>query len=175
LFSRELQIVSKINLGSIVALSIAMCVTGCDESKQETVGPATPATMPAPSMPGANHPARQADGPVDLSGIARAEGGKTVAELYAERGTLVNSRVKVRGKVVKINSGIMGMDWLHVRDGSGAEGSNDLTVTTKGSAPVKVGDSVVVSGNVVVDKDFGMGPYPVLLQDAEVQVEASGT
>jgi hypothetical protein len=169
--------VSKVNVGSVVVLSIAMCATGCDESKQVTVGPATPATTPTPatSTPPANHPSTQADGPVDLSGIARVEGGKTVAEVYAERGTLVNSRVKVRGKVVKINAGIMGMDWLHVRDGSGADGSNDLTVTTKGSAPAKVGDTVVVSGNLAVDKDFGMGPYPVLLQDAEVQVEAGGT
>ena len=67
----------------------------------------------------------------------------------------------------------MGTNWVHVRDGSGAEGTNDLTVTTKGEVP-KVGDTVVVSGPASLNKDFGMGyTYPVMLEDATVTVEAA--
>ncbi|MCK7579746.1 MAG: hypothetical protein MZV65_31320 [Chromatiales bacterium] len=68
---------------------------------------------------------------VDLSGIAKADGGKTVAEVLRREGPRSPDQpVIVRGKVVKTNAGIMGKNWLHVRDGSGAEGTNDLTVTT---------------------------------------------
>jgi hypothetical protein len=78
--------------------------------------------------------------------------------------------VKVRGKVVKYNSGIMGKNWLHIQDGSGAAGSNDLTVTT--SANTKVGDTVLVAGVLSANKDFGSGyKYALIVQDAKVTVE----
>jgi len=35
---------------------------------------------------------------------------------------LAGQKVTVRGKVVKANVAIMNKNWLHVRDGSGAEG-----------------------------------------------------
>ena len=36
----------------------------------------------------------------------------------------------------------------------------------------KVGDTVLVRGNVVTDKDYGYGyKYPVIIEDAEVTVE----
>ena len=76
----------------------------------------------------------------------------------------------VRGKVVKFLPQIMGKNWLHLQDGSGSEGSNDLTVTT--ATTVNVGDVVLVSGVVSVDRDFGFGyEYDVILEDAEVTVE----
>jgi hypothetical protein len=64
----------------------------------------------------------------------------------------------------------MGKNWLHLQDGSGSEGTNDLTVTT--GTTVKVGDMVLVSGVVSVDRDFGYGySYEVIIEDAEVTVE----
>ncbi len=120
-------------------------------------------------------PSATSSAEVDLSGIERAEGGKTVAELFAEKDQLAGQPVVVRGKVVKTNAMVMDKNWIHVRDGSGEEGSNDLTVTTTGELP-KVGDTVVVSGVVSVDKDFGMGyMYPVMLEDAEVRIETPGS
>jgi hypothetical protein len=123
----------------------------------------------------ADHPAAKPVAEVDLAGIAKAEGGKTVAEVFAEKDQLAGQKVTVRGKVVKANSGIMGKDWVHVRDGSGAEGANDLTVTANaGAATVKVGDTVLVTGTVALNKDFGMGyQYPVIVEDAEVKAEAA--
>ena len=101
--------------------------------------------------------------------VAKAEGadGRTVAELYSQKATLKGKAVAVRGKVVKYNGGIMGKNWLHLRDGSGtAEGkNNDLTVTTDATA--KVGDVVLVKGTVTTDRDFGAGyTYSILLEGA---------
>lgn len=107
---------------------------------------------------------------VDLKGISKPAGGKNVAEVFAERKALDGKNVVVRGKVVKAMSGIMGKNWLHVKDGSGAPGSDDLVVTT--SAVAKVGDKVLVNGKVAADKDFGSGyRYDVIVEDAEVKVE----
>ncbi|MFO1408145.1 MAG: hypothetical protein U1F08_11520 [Steroidobacteraceae bacterium] len=125
----------------------------------------------------ANHPAAQSGSSVDVGQIARAEGGKTVAEVYEQKDALAKSNVTVRGKVVKLNRGIMSKDWLHVRDGSGAQGTNDLTVTTSGTNPLPVvGDIVVVTGTVAVNQDYGAGySYPVILEDAVVTIEPSTT
>jgi hypothetical protein len=107
---------------------------------------------------------------VDLSGIKKAEGGKTVAEVWAGRAKLSGKEVKVRGRVVKYNPMIMNRNWVHVRDGSGAEGSNDLLVTT--ATDVKVGDMVVVTGKVATDRDFGANyKYAVMIEDGKIQVE----
>ncbi|MDO9080294.1 MAG: hypothetical protein Q7U44_05790 [Desulfuromonadales bacterium] len=103
-----------------------------------------------------------------ISGVAKAD--KTVAEVFAQKASLAGKSIKVRGKVVKFSPEIMGKNWIHLQDGSGSEGSNDLTVTTSGMA--KKGDTIVVSGVVTADKDFGYGyKYPVLIEDAAITVE----
>jgi len=105
---------------------------------------------------------------VDLSGIKKAD--KTVADLFAQKDSLAGKQVSVRGKVVKFSPEIMGKNWIHLQDGTGKEGTNDLTVTTKVMA--KVGDTVVVTGPVVTGKDFGYGyKYDVIIEDAQVKVE----
>jgi len=108
--------------------------------------------------------------PTDFSGITKAEGGKTVSEVFTGRTDLNGKTVKARGKVVKAMSGIMGKNWLHVKDGTGATGTDDLVVTTLATA--NVGDTVLVNGSVSADKDFGSGyRYDVIVEDAEVTVE----
>ena len=107
---------------------------------------------------------------VDLSGIEKAEGGQTVAEIFGNKSDLKGKQVTVRGKVVKFNPEIMGKNWIHLQDGTGEAGSKDLTVTT--DAVAKVGDTVLVTGKVTADKDFGYGyKYDVILEDAKVTVE----
>lgn len=98
--------------------------------------------------------------------VPKAEGanGKTIAELWAGKDALKGKPVVVRGKVVKALSGIMGKNWIHLRDGSS---DKDITVTTDGSA--NVGDVVVVTGVLTVDKDFGAGyMYPVIIEDGKI-------
>lgn len=107
---------------------------------------------------------------VDLSNIKRADGGHTVAEIYAAGVKLSGQKVVLRGRVVKFNGGIMGKNWLHVRDGTGGEGSNDLTITSQGKA--KVGDLVLVTGVLAANRDFGGGyKYPLIIEDATITVE----
>ena len=120
------------------------------------------------------HPApTEATVSVDLTGIAKAEGGQTVAELFAAKDQFDGETALIRGKVVKVNADIMGKNWLHIRDGSGEEGTNDLTVTTTDAVPA-VGDTVLVAGQVGLNRDFGMGyMYPLIVEDAQVTVEAA--
>lgn len=107
---------------------------------------------------------------IEVNGIERAEDGKTVAEIFAAKRDLAGKTVLIRGKVVKFTPRIMGKNWLHLQDGSGTEGTDDLTVTT--NEMVKVGDLILVSGVVSVDRDFGFGySYEVILEDARVTVE----
>lgn len=105
---------------------------------------------------------------ISFKGIAKAD--QTVAEIYAQKTALAGKPVKVRGKVVKVSSGIMGKNWVHIQDGSGQAGGNDLTVTTQATA--NPGDTVVVSGKLTVGKDFGYGyKYEVLIEDAQITKE----
>ena len=107
---------------------------------------------------------------MDLSNIKRAANGQTVAEIYAGSAKLAGEKVTFRGRVVKFNGGIMGKNWLHVRDGTGSDGSNDLTITSQGKA--KVGDLVLVTGVLATNRNFGGGyKYPVIIEDATVVVE----
>ena len=104
--------------------------------------------------------------------VAELTPGQDIAYVYANKDTLAGQPISLRGKVVKYNDGIMGRNWIHLQDGSGdaAAGSHDLLVTTQGTAAV--GDTVVVTGNVAVDKDFGAGySFPVLVEDASVTTE----
>lgn len=94
----------------------------------------------------------------------------TVAEVITKATELKDRSVLVRGKVVKYNSGIMGKNWIHLRDGSGsaADKTNDVLVTTMSEA--KPGDVVTIKGSVRTDKDFGSGyAYKVLIEDATFQ------
>ena len=170
----------KASTNSLLAFSILAALAGCAKKDGgDAASTAAPAAAPpaavAPAMP-ADHPAAKPIAEVDLAGIAKAEGGKTVAEVFVEKDQLSGQKVTVRGKVVKTNSGIMGKDWVHVRDGSGADGSNDLTVTSNAGAAAlpQVGDLVLVTGTVALNRDFGMGyQYPLIVEDAEVKAEAA--
>jgi hypothetical protein len=102
--------------------------------------------------------------------VKKADGGYTVAECYSLKDTLGGKIIYVRGKVVKFTPKIMGKNWIHIRDGTGEEGGNDLTVTSQ--ANVKVGDLVLVSGKISYNKDFGAGyVYAVIIEDASITVE----
>lgn len=90
-----------------------------------------------------------------------------IETLYAGKDRLNGQRIRISGKVVKVNNGIMGKNFFHLQDGTGKAGANDLTVTTLDM--VKVGDNVVVTGLVAVNRDFGAGyTYPLILEEASV-------
>lgn len=156
---------------SLIALGALLAVAGCSK-EPAAPAPAAPAGSAAPMSAEQPHPMPTAEvADVDLSGIEKAADGVTVAELFATKEQLAGQPVTLRGKVVKVNAGIMGTNWLHVRDGSGEEGANNITVTTGQMADV--GDLVLVTGVLTVDKDFGMGyQYDAIIENAEITVEA---
>jgi hypothetical protein len=111
---------------------------------------------------------------VEVVKVDRATGseGRTVAEVHAQRIGLANREVAVRGTVVKFLPGIMGRNWVHLRDGSGSAATkdDDLTVTT--GETVEVGSVVVARGRVSADKDFGSGyAYRVIVEEARLAPE----
>jgi len=106
-------------------------------------------------------------GPIKVK-RATGAGAATVAEIFAKKATLKEKSVIVRGKVVKVMPGIMGKNWLHLRDGSGSDDKkdNDLTVTTDDVATV--GSEVLVQGTVHTDKDLGSGyNFSVIVEDED--------
>jgi len=99
--------------------------------------------------------------------IEKAKNGISVEELYAKKESFSNKEVIVKGKVVKVNNGILDRNWVHLVDGTQFETKKDLTVTT--TETVKVGDIVTFKATVILDKDFGQGyVYGVLLEKGEL-------
>jgi hypothetical protein len=132
---------------------------------------AAPSARPALDMVSAHAGVARAKPEMEVK-TAKASGlnARTVAEVNLKAAELKDKPVQVRGRVVKVNNGILGKNWVHLRDGSGsaADGSNDLLVTT--TAQAKVGDEVTASGPVRLNKDFGAGyVYKVLVEDAALQ------
>lgn len=92
---------------------------------------------------------------------------RTVADVHAQSAALAGKAVAVQGEVVKVNTEIMGKNWIHLRDGSGKGDNADLTFTTQDKAAV--GDVVVARGTVRTNKDFGAGySYAVIVEDAKL-------
>jgi len=99
--------------------------------------------------------------------VEKAEGGITIAELYASRDSYAGKTVKIRGEVVKFSPDIMKTNWVHIQDGTNSEGSFDLTITT--NEVTKIGDVVIFEGVVAVKKDFGAGYfYEVIVENAKM-------
>lgn len=99
-----------------------------------------------------------------VPGIDKVKGGDTIAELYSNRKKLDGTTVRVRGKVTKYTPGVMGKNWIHLRDSSSPQ---DLAVTTEDTAAL--GDVIVIEGKLGLDKNYGYGyTYPVIVEDAKV-------
>ena len=160
----------------VIYFTGSITVNGADAGAAPTLPPGHPA------IPGANTPALPPGHPslttgtatpnLDVSGIKKADGGNTIEEIFAGKDKLAGTTVTVRGKVVKYNGGILGRNWLHIRDGSGSadKKDNDLTVTS--GDPSSLGATVLISGVVATNRDFGAGyKYTVILENAKVTAE----
>jgi len=138
--------------------------------------PAKPASQPASTssaMP-AGHPSFDdtAESAAADTTVSALEPGKNVAYVHANKDALADQQISLRGTVVKYNGGIMGKNFFHIQDGSGnaADGSNDLTVTS--TTTTAVGETVVLTGNIILNKDFGAGySFGILMEDASITTE----
>lgn len=160
-------------------------------SLEETAsqGSAAPAALPAGHPPttgadqgmfaaqaagatGGMHPPPSSSADVGVIKVAKAAGpqGRTVADVYAQKNVLKDKKVAVRAKVVKTTNGVLGKNWLHLRDGTGEGATSDLSVTSSSTAAV--GSTVLVTGVVHLDKDLGAGyHYDVIVEDAQIKTE----
>lgn len=138
----------------------------------------TAATMPPnhPSITGntaLDHSQMTSAGDMKVAAgsIKTADSGLTVADVFTKKTQLVGKAVAIRGKVVKFTPNIMGTNWVHIKDGSAVNGTDDLTITTKDTAAV--GDVILATGGALaVDKDFGAGyKYTAILENASLKVE----
>ena len=90
-----------------------------------------------------------------------------MVELFSTKKSFSGKSIIVKGKVVKVNNGIMDKNWVHIVDGTQFENQSDLTITTMET--VNIGDIVTFKGIIVLDKDFGQGyVYDILLEEAKV-------
>jgi hypothetical protein len=138
--------------------------------KGEKPAAAAAGVSAVPSPHAANAGAAVPMAKMDFSQIKKPVMGKTVAEIYAGRDNLAGKKVVCAAKVVKSFYGIMGKNWLHVQDGTGGSGTNDLTVTTDAAIPI--GKTVLIEGVLEKDKDIGAGyKYSVIIENANVTVE----
>jgi hypothetical protein len=133
---------------------------------QAATPPATAAAIPSghPALDQAAVPTADAAAP-----IAPAKDGISIETIWKTRDALAGRTVTVRGKVVKFNGGILGVNWIHLQDGSGAADArtNDITVTS--DAEAKVGEVVTVRGVIALNKDIGSGyQYPVIVERATI-------
>jgi hypothetical protein len=99
---------------------------------------------------------------------ASGENGYTVEEIFSQREELNGKTVVIQGKVVKFSPMIMGMNWIHLQDGTGDPTSNthDLVITT--SEEVTNGDVITVEGVLAANKDFGAGyKYEAIVEKAK--------
>ncbi len=178
---RKFDVVYFGTLGGSGAMAV-LSAHGGDGSMPDEVPPAPKegsTAMPPGHPPIANGGGMAAQhkaagsGPSDSPAVkvdkASGPDARTVSEIYAQRAALKQKTGAVRGQVVKFNAGIMGRNWIHLRDGSGSQdkGDNDITVTSQDA--VAVGDIVTAKGTVQLDKDFGAGyAYPVIVEEAQV-------
>lgn len=98
--------------------------------------------------------------------IEKAEGDKTIEEIFSEREQLKDKEVTVRAKVMKVSKNILGKSWVALQDGTGVSPDNKLIATTLES--VNIGDIITAKGIIRTDVDIGTNyKYKVLIEDTK--------
>jgi hypothetical protein len=175
-----------VQVGDVVQTDEGMAMTGFTSKTLDRTFNVVYFVSSLQNLSGGSQPLAQVSGEIppghpDIGGgeaatavatVEAYEEGKDIAYVYANKDELAGQAITLRGKVVKYNPNILGWNFVHIQDGSGsaAMGDNDLIATT--TAEIAVGETVVLQGTIVLDKDFGAGySYPVLLDDASLKSE----
>jgi len=131
----------------------------------ESVGTSAEEVMKGPVVSG-NEPVKAEVRQYDLK-IKKAEGGISIEELFQKKSSLNGTKVRITGKVVHYNPGIMNLNWIHLQDGTSYSGKFDLTATSENETAV--GKIITIEGTVALDKDFGAGYfYDLIVMDAVI-------
>jgi len=95
--------------------------------------------------------------------VVQAEGSIKLTELFLYPKKFEGKLIQVTGKCVKVNSMIMGRNWIHIQDGSGD--SLDLTIATTENANLDA--TVTFAGTIALNRDFGAGyRYGIIMEQA---------
>ncbi len=89
-------------------------------------------------------------------------GAITIAELVKDTEKYEGHSVEVSGTCVKVNSNIMGRNWIHLQDGT--QDDFDLVVTS--NARITEGSTITIRAVVALNRDFGSGySYDLILEN----------
>lgn len=93
----------------------------------------------------------------------------TVEQLNQAPAELDGEEVRLEGVVGHVNDDIMGRNFIRFVDGTGEQGEY-ITITS--TELPEVGDEVLVTGTLILDRDFGAGyHYPVIVEEAVFSVQ----
>jgi len=99
-----------------------------------------------------------------LKDFSKAKDGRTIADVIENKNSLSQQTLRIRGQVSKFTAGVLGKNWIHIRDNSS---EHDLTITT--DSTVALNDIITVEGKLALNKDFGYGYiYEAIIEDAIV-------
>ena len=91
------------------------------------------------------------------------EGVVSIADVIANPLNFTGQKVKLHGRVVKVNDAIMDRNWIHLVDGS----ADDYDFVITSNENVQVDNTVVFEGMISTNRDFGAGyKYDLLMEDA---------
>lgn len=91
-----------------------------------------------------------------------------VVDVFSERQALSGQRVKVKGTVDRVNV-VQGVTYVHLKDGTGTAGEKNDDLLCMSRVEVAKGASVTMEGTIALNKDIGMGPVPVVLEQAQAK------
>lgn len=98
--------------------------------------------------------------------VVPTEGSISLSELFSGPKKFDGKLIQVTGKCVKVNSMIMGRNWIHIQDGSGD--GMDLTITT--TENVNLDATLTFEGTIGLNRDFGAGyKYDVIMEKATLK------
>ena len=93
------------------------------------------------------------------------EGSVKISEIVANPQKYAGKTIQISGECTKINPNIMGVNWIHLKDGS--RDDYDLVITSDVAVPE--GHVVTMTGTVALDKDFGAGyRYEIILEGGKM-------
>ncbi|MCE2789887.1 MAG: GW dipeptide domain-containing protein [Saprospiraceae bacterium] len=127
----------------------------------------------ANAHPGGNLAASGSPGSAAVAASVSSEGSPGTAKNAIKLSDLFKNKKKydgqvitVSGECVKVNNGIMGKNWIHLRDGS-KEGGKPIDLTITSQIAVPVGAKIAMTGKITLNKDFGAGyRYDIIMEDA---------
>jgi hypothetical protein len=97
--------------------------------------------------------------------IVKQKGSIKISEIVNNQKKYEGQTVQIDGECTKINIGIMGKNWIHLKDGS--KDDFDLVITS--DELISVGSVVTIKGDLVLNKDFGAGyKYDLIIENGVI-------